>query len=130
VLTKASFDYAVLRVVPRMERQEFLNIGVIVFCLEKRLLEIDCCLRHLDNESQSPGRRGTAANIVADARPRNCEAARGRGGTHLRGRRDSRPGRQALAERTLPVADRAAQHNHPDVGGAYGDSYGRRFARG
>ena len=37
--TKASFDYAVLRVVPRVERQEFLNIGVIVFCLEKRLLE-------------------------------------------------------------------------------------------
>ena len=39
MLTKASFDYAVLRVVPRVERQEFLNIGVIVFCLEKRLLE-------------------------------------------------------------------------------------------
>jgi Protein of unknown function (DUF3037) len=39
VLTKASFDYAVLRVVPRVERQEFLNIGVIVFCLQKRLLE-------------------------------------------------------------------------------------------
>ncbi len=39
MLTKASFDYAVLRLVPRVERQEFLNIGVIVFCLEKRLLE-------------------------------------------------------------------------------------------
>jgi len=39
VLTKAPFDYAVLRVVPRVERQEFLNIGVIVFCLEKGLLE-------------------------------------------------------------------------------------------
>jgi Protein of unknown function (DUF3037) len=39
VLTKTSFDYAVLRVVPRVERQEFLNIGVILFCLEKRLLE-------------------------------------------------------------------------------------------
>jgi hypothetical protein len=39
VLTKASFDYAVLRVVPRVERQEFLNIGVIVFCLQKRFLE-------------------------------------------------------------------------------------------
>ena len=38
MLTKASFDYAVLRLVPRVERQEFLNIGVIVFCLEKRLL--------------------------------------------------------------------------------------------
>jgi DUF3037 family protein len=34
----ASFDYAVLRVVPRVEREEFINVGVIVFCLEKRLL--------------------------------------------------------------------------------------------
>jgi hypothetical protein len=34
----ASFDYAVLRVVPRVERQEFLNTGVIVFCRERRYL--------------------------------------------------------------------------------------------
>jgi hypothetical protein len=34
----ASFDYAVIRVVPRVEREEFINAGVIVFCLEKRYL--------------------------------------------------------------------------------------------
>ena len=34
----ASFDYAILRVVPRVERQEFINAGVVVFCLEKRYL--------------------------------------------------------------------------------------------
>jgi Protein of unknown function (DUF3037) len=34
----ASFDYAILRVVPRVERQEFLNVGVIVFCRERRYL--------------------------------------------------------------------------------------------
>ena len=34
----ASFDYAILRVVPRVERQEFINAGVIVFCLERRFL--------------------------------------------------------------------------------------------
>ena len=34
----ASFDYAILRVVPRVERQEFLNAGVVVFCLERRYL--------------------------------------------------------------------------------------------
>jgi hypothetical protein len=28
----ASFDYAVIRVVPRVEREESLNVGVIVFC--------------------------------------------------------------------------------------------------
>lgn len=34
----ASFDYAIVRVVPRVERQEFINAGVIIFCLEKRYL--------------------------------------------------------------------------------------------
>jgi hypothetical protein len=38
VPTPASFDYAVIRVVPRVERQEFINAGVVVFCLEKRYL--------------------------------------------------------------------------------------------
>lgn len=35
----SSFDYAILRVVPRVERQEFLNAGVILFCLERDFLE-------------------------------------------------------------------------------------------
>lgn len=35
---RASFDYAVIRIVPRVEREEFLNAGVIVLCLEKRYL--------------------------------------------------------------------------------------------
>lgn len=34
----ASFDYALLRIVPRVDRQEFINAGVVVFCLEKRYL--------------------------------------------------------------------------------------------
>jgi hypothetical protein len=33
-----SFDYAVLRVVPRVDREEFINAGVILFCLEQRFL--------------------------------------------------------------------------------------------
>jgi len=34
----ASFDYALLRVVPRVERQEFINAGVVVYCRERRYL--------------------------------------------------------------------------------------------
>lgn len=37
--TPSSFDYAILRVVPRVEREEFINAGVVVFCLEKRYLD-------------------------------------------------------------------------------------------
>jgi hypothetical protein len=33
-----SFDYAVLRVVPRVDREEFVNAGVIVFCAEQPFL--------------------------------------------------------------------------------------------
>ena len=34
----ASFDYAILRVVPRVERQEFINAAVVVYCPEKKFL--------------------------------------------------------------------------------------------
>lgn len=36
----SSFDYAVVRVVPRVEREEFLNVGVIVFCRTRRYLDV------------------------------------------------------------------------------------------
>jgi hypothetical protein len=34
-----SFDYAVVRVVPRVERGEFVNAGVILFCPTEAFLE-------------------------------------------------------------------------------------------
>jgi hypothetical protein len=34
-----SFDYAVVRVVPRVERGEFVNAGVILFCPTRSYLE-------------------------------------------------------------------------------------------
>ena len=37
--TMRSFDYAILRVVPRVEREEFVNAGVILFCSESDYLE-------------------------------------------------------------------------------------------
>lgn len=33
------FEYAVIRVVPRVEREEFLNIGVILYCKQQRFLQ-------------------------------------------------------------------------------------------
>ena len=35
---QSSFDYAVVRVVPRVEREEFVNAGVLLFCLERDFL--------------------------------------------------------------------------------------------
>lgn len=60
--TPRRYDYAVIRVVPRVERDEFVNVGVIVSCESQRYLEarieLDLALLHafapaLDVESVS-----------------------------------------------------------------------------
>jgi hypothetical protein len=44
---RTPFEYAVLRVVPRVDRAEFVNAGVIVFAKQCRLLEARI---HLDED--------------------------------------------------------------------------------
>ncbi len=39
-----SFDYALIRVVPRVERGELVNVGAIVACATKRFLEATIAL--------------------------------------------------------------------------------------
>jgi len=34
------FEYAVIRVVPRVEREEFLNVGVILWCSAEKFLQV------------------------------------------------------------------------------------------
>src|SRR5215813_6397988 len=34
-----TYDYAIIRVIPRVEREEFLNVGVIVSCPARGFLE-------------------------------------------------------------------------------------------
>jgi len=55
VPAQRSFDYAIIRVVPRVEREEFVNAGVILFCLERDFLgarvELDAARVH----ALSPG---------------------------------------------------------------------------
>jgi hypothetical protein len=33
-----AFDYAIVRVVPRVEREEFVNVGVVLFCPDQEFL--------------------------------------------------------------------------------------------
>jgi hypothetical protein len=37
---KQLFEYAIIRVMPQVERGEFINVGVIVYCAKQRFLEI------------------------------------------------------------------------------------------
>jgi hypothetical protein len=41
------FEYAVIRVVPQVEREEFLNIGVVLYCSAQKFLH---CLFELKEE--------------------------------------------------------------------------------
>jgi hypothetical protein len=36
---KHLFEYAIIRVVPRVEREEFFNVGVIVYCADQNFLQ-------------------------------------------------------------------------------------------
>lgn len=36
---KYLFEYAVIRIVPKVEREEFLNVGIIVYCKEQQFLQ-------------------------------------------------------------------------------------------
>ncbi|WP_210465399.1 DUF3037 domain-containing protein [Rufibacter roseolus] len=44
---KHLFEYAVLRVVPCVEREEFLNVGVVLYCSSQGFLQT---LFHLDHQ--------------------------------------------------------------------------------
>lgn len=44
-MQKDLFEYAVIRVVPRVEREEFINVGVILYCSKLKFLS---AIIHLD----------------------------------------------------------------------------------
>lgn len=44
---KHLYEYAVIRLVPRVEREEFINVGIILFCKRARFIQVRC---HLDEE--------------------------------------------------------------------------------
>ncbi|MCA0144419.1 DUF3037 domain-containing protein [Blastococcus sp. LR1] len=88
-MTRDTFEYAVLRVVPRIERGESLNAGVLVYCRQrdylgsKLYLDADR-LRALD-PTADPAAIGRALQAAADV----CAADPGAGAA----------GREALGSR-------------------------------
>lgn len=36
---KDLFEYAIVRIVPKVEREEFINVGVIVYCAKQKFLQ-------------------------------------------------------------------------------------------
>jgi hypothetical protein len=76
-VTGYAFQYAVLRAVPRVERGEFVNIGVIMYCQQAEFLRViavidDARLRALDPDVDLEAVRTSAQGMVEA-----CEAESG-----------------------------------------------------
>lgn len=41
---KHLFEYAVIRIVPRVQREEFVNVGVILYCRQLKFLQCRYCI--------------------------------------------------------------------------------------
>jgi hypothetical protein len=50
-----AFEYAILRVVPRVEREEFVNVGVLLFCRTRRFLGARIALDEARLRALAPG---------------------------------------------------------------------------
>lgn len=37
---KHLYEYAVIRVLPRVEREEFLNVGIVLFCKKEKFIKV------------------------------------------------------------------------------------------
>jgi hypothetical protein len=41
---KHLYEYAVIRVLPMVEREEFLNVGIILFCKKAKFIKVHCAI--------------------------------------------------------------------------------------
>jgi hypothetical protein len=68
-----SFDYAVVRVVPRVERGEFLNAGVILFCSTRGYLASRIALDRERLAALAPTVDSSLVESHLDLIPRVCK---------------------------------------------------------
>ena len=68
----ASFDYSIVRVVPRVEREEFVNAGLIVFCLERQFLQARVTVDEARLRALWPGLDIDLARKHLEAIPKIC----------------------------------------------------------
>ncbi len=103
----STYDYAVVRVVPRVDRGEFVNAGVIVACMKHGWLQARIELDDTRLLALDAGADVAAIRDALDAIPRICAGGHGGG--------RSRP---AVVARAFRLAGGTAQHRGADVAGA------------
>ena len=68
----SSYDYAVVRVIPRVEREEFVNAGVILFCRTARFLDARVELDRQRLAALDPSANGDEIQRHLDRIPAIC----------------------------------------------------------
>lgn len=68
------YQYVVLRLVPRVEREEFVNVGVVVYCQQTDYLD---AAYHLDTARVRALDAGVDVEAVEEALQTVCRVARG-----------------------------------------------------
>ena len=112
------FQYAIVRVVPRVERGECMNVGVVFFCRPRRYLAARTALDEARLAAFAPGLDAAEVRSHLDAMTRIAAGRPGRGAR-----------RAARAVRALPLARRAVEHDDPDLARAHGPLRGSRRRR-
>jgi len=69
---RSCYDYAMVRVVPRVEREEFVNAGVVLFCLERDFLAARVALDRARVAALHPGADLALIEEHLAAIPRIC----------------------------------------------------------
>lgn len=69
----SSYDYALIRVVPNVERGEFLNVGVLLFCRTRRFLGARLHLNEARALALAPDLDLAAVQQQLDSIARICE---------------------------------------------------------
>ena len=74
-----TFDYATIRLVPRVEREEFFNVGVILSCPARRFLESRIWLNEAKLKCFAPETEAETIRHYLDIIPKICAGAPGAG---------------------------------------------------
>ena len=101
-----AFQYAIVRVLPRVERGESLNVGVVLLCRGKRFLGARIALDETRLAAFAPDLDPATVRPHLDAIERIAA-----GDAIGRADRPARPGR------AVPLARVAVEHDHPAVRG-------------
>lgn len=73
------FEYAVLRLVPRVEREEFVNVGIVLFCKERRFLAARTVVDEARTHAFAPELDIAEVQAHLEAIPRVCAGGNGAG---------------------------------------------------